>query len=47
MPTESLRLGVDVDRWISAAQAELLLREGYEDELRAALGECIAPISGP
>lgn len=47
MPTEALHLGVDVDRWISAAQAELLLREGYEDELRAAFGECTAPVRGP
>ncbi|MET3512997.1 hypothetical protein ABIC63_000762 [Pseudacidovorax sp. 1753] len=47
MPTELLRLGVDVDRWIGAAQAELLLREGYEDEMRAVLRECIAPITGP
>lgn len=42
MPTESLWLGVDVDRWVAAAQAELLLREGYEGELRAALRECIS-----
>lgn len=41
MPTELLRIGVDIDRWISAAQAELLLREGYEEELPAALYECI------
>lgn len=45
MPTERLSLGIDVDRWISAAQAELLLREGYEGELRAALGECVAPLT--
>ncbi|MET3517789.1 hypothetical protein ABIC63_005594 [Pseudacidovorax sp. 1753] len=44
MPTESLRLGVDVDRWISAAQAELLLRDGYEAELVAALATCTAPL---
>ncbi|WP_234197153.1 hypothetical protein [Pseudacidovorax sp. NFM-22] len=40
MPTESLRVGVDVDRWVAAAQAELLLREGYEAELVAALSAC-------
>lgn len=45
MPTEALRKGVDVDRWIQAAQAELLLREGYEGELQAALGECTAPLT--
>ena len=44
MPTESLRVGVDVDRWVAAAQAELLLREGYEAELVAALGECTEPL---
>ncbi|KTT23268.1 hypothetical protein NS331_08405 [Pseudacidovorax intermedius] len=44
MPTEALSLGVDVDRWVAAAQAELLLREGYEGELRAALAECVEPV---
>lgn len=44
MPTEALRLGVDVDRWVAAAQAELLLRDGYESELVAALGECAEPL---
>ncbi|WP_304306222.1 hypothetical protein [Pseudacidovorax intermedius] len=46
MPTEALRLGVDVDRWVAAAQAELLLREGYETELGAALSECTESLSG-
>ncbi|WP_234196301.1 hypothetical protein [Pseudacidovorax sp. NFM-22] len=45
MPTEALRLGVDVDRWVAAAQAELLLRDGYEAELVAALGECTEPVA--
>lgn len=40
MPTESLKPGIDVDQWVAAAQAELLLRHGYEGELRAALHEC-------
>ncbi|SIQ01415.1 hypothetical protein SAMN05880557_101519 [Pseudacidovorax sp. RU35E] len=40
MPTDHLPWGVDVDRWVAAAQAELLLRDGYEGELRAALREC-------
>lgn len=44
MPTESLGLGVDVDRWVQAAQAELLLREGYESELEVALAVCTAPL---
>lgn len=43
MPTDSLGLGVDVDRWVQAAQAELLLREAYEDELQIALLSCLAP----
>ena len=43
-PTDALRPGVDVDRWVQAAQAELLLREGYESELEAALAACTAPL---
>lgn len=41
MPTDTLLLGVDVDHWVAAAQAELHMREGYEGELRAALIQCI------
>lgn len=44
MPTDALALGVSVDRWVAAAQAELLLRDGYEHELRAALSECIGGV---
>lgn len=44
MPIEALRQGVDVDSWVRAAQAELLLREGYESELEAALAACVAPV---
>ncbi|SIQ99422.1 hypothetical protein [Pseudacidovorax sp. RU35E] len=44
MPTDALRSGVDVDHWVQAAQAELLLREGYESELEAALAACTAPL---
>ncbi len=40
MPTDALRQGVDVDRWVQAALAELLLREGYEKQLAAALAAC-------
>lgn len=43
-PTEALRPGVDVDSWVRAAQAELLLREGYESQLEAALAACVAPV---
>lgn len=45
MPTAALEQGVAIDSFIAAAQAELALRDAYEDELRAALRECIAPIS--
>ena len=45
MPTESLAPGVDPDRFVAASQAEIELREGYEGELRAALAECIKPLS--
>ena len=44
MPTESLSPGVDLDRFSASALAEIELREGYEGELRAALGACIKPI---
>lgn len=44
LPTNALALGVSVDRWVAAAQAELLLRDGYEHELRAALSECIGDV---
>jgi hypothetical protein len=45
MPTEALAPGVDPDRFVAASQAEIELREGYEGELRAALAECIKPLS--
>lgn len=45
MPTESLAPGVDPDRFVAASQAEIELREGYEGELRAALAECVKPLS--
>lgn len=44
MPTDALRPGVDVERWVQAAQAELVLREGYESELEVALAACTAPL---
>lgn len=40
MPTETLWPGVDLDRFAATALAEIELREGYEDELRAALDGC-------
>jgi len=44
MPTENLVPGVDPDRFAAAAMAEIELREGYEGELRAALGACLKPL---
>lgn len=44
MPTEVLAPGVDVDRFIASALAEIELREGYEGELRAALDGCASPL---
>lgn len=45
MPTEALSLGVDLDRFSTAAMAEIELREGYELELNAALDTCTSPPS--
>jgi len=47
MPTEGLRPGGALFASITAMQAEIELREGYEGKLRAALAECIAPIKAP
>lgn len=44
MPTEALAAGVDLDRFVAASQAEIELREGYEEELRGALELCTAPL---
>ncbi len=46
MPTERLRVGVGVEAFVKAAQAELDLREAYELQLRLALQLCIAPVEG-
>lgn len=40
MPTELLAPGVNLDRFSASALAEIEIREGYEGELRAALGAC-------
>ena len=40
MPTESLAPGVTLDGFVAATQAEIELREGYEDQLRTALDNC-------
>lgn len=43
MPTEALAPGINPDQFVTAAMAEIELREGYEGELRAALIECVKP----
>lgn len=40
MPTESLPVDASLDAFVQAAAAEIERREGYETELRAALGAC-------
>ncbi|MNV48763.1 hypothetical protein D3C71_1406860 [compost metagenome] len=44
MPTEALSPGVDLDRFSASAMAEIELREGNVEELRAALAECVKPL---
>lgn len=44
MPTEALTTD-SVDAYVQAAEAELLLREGYEGKLRTALEACTKPIT--
>ena len=40
MPTERLPVDASLDAFVQAAAAEIERREGYEQELRAALGAC-------
>ena len=40
MPTESLTVDASLDAFVQAAAAEIERREGYEQELRAAIGAC-------
>ena len=40
MPTESLSPDASLDAFVQAAAAEIERREGYEHELRAAIGAC-------
>ena len=40
MPTESLPVDAALDAFVQAAAAEIERREGYEAELRAAIGAC-------
>ncbi len=37
--TKLPHVGMDVDSWVAAAQAELLQRDGYKAKLRAPLSE--------
>ena len=40
MPTEHLAGDADVDNFVRSAIAEIERREGYEEQLRVALGSC-------
>ena len=40
MPTEGLTPDAALDAFVQAAAAEIERREGYEQELRAAIGAC-------
>ena len=40
MPTEALPVDATLDAFVQAAAAEIERREGYEAELRAAIGAC-------
>lgn len=44
MPTEGLTPGGPLFNSMTAMQAEIEVREGYEQQLRQRLGTCIAPI---
>lgn len=44
MDTESLKPDARIDEQSRAMRAEIEAREGYEDRLRTALRNCIAPI---
>ena len=40
MPTEALPVDASLDSFVQAAAAEIERREGYEQELRSAIGAC-------
>lgn len=44
MPTEALQPGVKLFGFVTAAEAEIERREGYEEKLRAALASCVLPL---
>lgn len=45
MPTEAFTAKPALDAWVKAADAEIVLREAYEVQLRTALVTCTAPIA--
>jgi len=45
MPTETLQVDAPLDTFVQAVTAEIERREGYEVELRAALTNCIKPMT--
>ena len=45
MPTEALAHRPDLDTFVATVAAEIDVREGYEGQLRTALGNCRAPIT--
>jgi hypothetical protein len=44
MPTDNLTPEASLDASVQAMQAELVLRDGYEDQLRTAFHACTSPI---
>jgi hypothetical protein len=45
MPTDGLVPGTDPDKFVKHAQAEIEIRDGYEDRLLSALQACRKPIN--
>ncbi|WP_294767228.1 hypothetical protein [uncultured Rhodoferax sp.] len=45
MPTEAFTAKPSLDVWVKAQDAEIVIREGYEKELRTALEACTAPVA--
>lgn len=45
MPTEAFTAKPALDQWVKAADAEIVVREAYEVQLRIALVTCTTPLS--
>ena len=45
MPSDNLTIVDSLDTHVKTIQAEIDMREGYEIELRAALGACMSPVA--